>query len=488
MNHIISSVKKGLLKAGNTVTETFSEAKSSISKTVTKATRRSRSRITMQHAAGRQARRYVTRKVNQKRFTVVVAIAVVAVMVPVMVMAANGDTAQVAADDLQTAVQIADYTVNETEAQTQTASVPELTEETTEAATIEESVVVENEDTDAAEVETAAGETKEEVAPEPTPEPTPQYINLTEGVTDASVATLQQRLMELHYMSEDQPTEYFGPATLKAVQAFQRKNGLTIDGAAGPETQALIFSDSAKEYSAALGAEGDDVWEIQERLQELGYDVSVTGYFGEATEAAVKYFQRMNGLDDDGSVGNMTKDKLFSDNAEPSEQFTQDQEEKEESSGSSGGSSSGGSSSGSSNSGGSSSSGGGSSSGGSAPAADPGNVEAFIDAALAQVGKPYVLGGKGPNSFDCSGFVYYALKQSGNGIGYMTSGGWASSGYTSVSWDNLQRGDIVCVSGHVGIYLGGGQIVDASSSSGQIVVRSMGSWFADRFICGKRVL
>ena len=99
-----------------------------------------------------------------------------------------------------------------------------------------------------------------------------------------------------------------------------------------------------------------------------------------------------------------------------------------------------------------------------------------------------MLGGKGPDVFDCSGFVYYALKQSGNGIGYMTSGGWANSGYTSVSWDNLQRGDIVCVTGHVGIYLGGGQIVAASSSSGQIVVRNMGSWFQSRFICGKRVL
>ncbi|MEG1753949.1 MAG: NlpC/P60 family protein, partial [Christensenella sp.] len=64
----------------------------------------------------------------------------------------------------------------------------------------------------------------------------------------------------------------------------------------------------------------------------------------------------------------------------------------------------------------------------------------------------------------------------------------AGSGYASVSWDNMQRGDIVCVSGHVGIYLGGGSIVDASSGSGQIVVRGMGSWFRDRFICAKRPL
>ena len=144
----------------------------------------------------------------------------------------------------------------------------------------------------------------------------------------------------------------------------------------------------------------------------------------------------MNGLTDDGSVGNQTKEMLFSDNAEPAEEKKAEDKKKEEeskkensSSGNKGNSSSGNKGNGSS-SGGSSSSG--SSGGGSAPSANPGDVEAFIDAAMAQVGKPYVLGGKGPDSFDCSGFVYYALKQSGNGIGYMTSGGWASSGYTSV--------------------------------------------------------
>ena len=339
MNHIISNVKEGLSKAGNAVKGGLSRIKGSLSQTVAgPAAGRSgrKTRITMQHPVRRQTRRYAARKVNQKRFTVVVAVAVVAVMVPVMVMAANGDTAQtVAPEAAPEAVQVADYTVEEPETQAVTASAPELTETTESASALEESTVAEDKET-----ETDVVEAKTAPEPEPTPEPTPQYINLTEGVTDDSVAALQQRLMELHYMSEDQPTNYFGPATLRAVQAFQRKNGLTVDGAAGPETQALIFSDSAKEYSAAFGAEGDDVWEIQERLQELGYDVSPTGYFGEDTEKAVKYFQRMNGLDDDGSVGNMTKEVLFSDNAEPSEEFTQEEEEEEESSSGSSGSSS----------------------------------------------------------------------------------------------------------------------------------------------------
>ena len=48
-------------------------------------------------------------------------------------------------------------------------------------------------------------------------------------MNDPSVPALQQRLMDLHYMSQDQPTDYFGPATLTAVQAFQRKHGLDVD-------------------------------------------------------------------------------------------------------------------------------------------------------------------------------------------------------------------------------------------------------------------
>ncbi len=115
-------------------------------------------------------------------------------------------------------------------------------------------------------------------------------------------------------------------------------------------------------------------------------------------------------------------------------------------------------------------------------------MEAFVSAALAQEGKKYVLGGKGPDTFDCSGLVYYALNQSGNSIGYMTSGGWAKSGYATIGYNDLQRGDVICVSGHVAIYLGDGMMVDGSSSNGKVVVRQIGSWIKNNFICGKRPL
>ena len=59
---------------------------------------------------------------------------------------------------------------------------------------------------------------------------------------------MQERLMELGYMDNDEPTQLFGPATKNAVQLFQRKNSLDIDGCVGDETWNLLFSDQAQKY------------------------------------------------------------------------------------------------------------------------------------------------------------------------------------------------------------------------------------------------
>lgn len=320
--------------------------------------------------------------------------------------------------------------------------------------------------------------------PTPTPEPEPVYKVLSSGMTDEFVKVIQQRLMDLDYMGQDEPTALFGPITTQSIEYFQRKMGLPIDGVAGIETQQLLFSDSARRYTVSEGAGGPDVQSIQERLKELGYSVSADGSFGPATTKAVKYFQRMNGLADDGNVGSGTREALYSRNAVPSLEYIKAREDAQ--SGNTGGSSGGGASSGSSD-----SSGGGAST--EAPAANPGSVESFVNAALAQMGKSYVLGGKGPDVFDCSGLVFYALKASGNGISYMTSYGWADAGqYTRIgSMSELRRGDVVCVNGHVGVYLGDGQIVHASSSNGKVVIASNvfnSSYWTGKFICGRRPL
>ena len=116
-------------------------------------------------------------------------------------------------------------------------------------------------------------------------------------------------------------------------------------------------------------------------------------------------------------------------------------------------------------------------------------VDRLKDFASKFLGRRYVWGSTGPKSFDCSGFVYWCLNQAGVRQSYITSSGWRSVGkYTKITnFNNLQAGDIVVVSGHVGIVAGGGTVIDASSSNGKVVHRSLSSWWRNNFICGWRI-
>ena len=78
------------------------------------------------------------------------------------------------------------------------------------------------------------------------------------------------------------------------------------------------------------------------------------------------------------------------------------------------------------------------------------------------IGNPYVPGGTSlTQGADCSGFVWRVYKDFGYSLP-RTSYSMRSSG-TGVSYSEAQPGDVVCYAGHVGIYIGGGQIVHAST-------------------------
>jgi N-acetylmuramoyl-L-alanine amidase len=122
------------------------------------------------------------------------------------------------------------------------------------------------------------------------------------------VADVQQRLARLGFADGDEHG-IFGDRTRDAVRQFQRRRRLPADGIVGPETwRALVeagygFGDRLLWHSAVM-MRGDDVLELQQRLNQLGFDAGLEdGIFGPLTRAAVEEFQRNIGLTVDGVAG-----------------------------------------------------------------------------------------------------------------------------------------------------------------------------------------
>lgn len=114
--------------------------------------------------------------------------------------------------------------------------------------------------------------------------------------------------------------------------------------------------------------------------------------------------------------------------------------------------------------------------------------------ALRFVGYPYSYGGSSPSGFDCSGLTSYVYKQFGYNIS-RTASGQLDNGY-SVSSAELQPGDLVMFkkgssskrASHVGIYIGGGQFVHASTPKNGVIVSDLGSsYYSSGFVGARRL-
>ena len=299
------------------------------------------------------------------------------------------------------------------------------------------------------------------------------------------VKKYQNRLIALGYLSGEADGN-FGLSTQNAIRAFQSRNDQVVDGYLGPDTRNLMDSENAKPFGMRLGEQSDDVKNMQNLLVKYGYlsRDKASGYFGELTKEAVVAFQSVNGLGTDGTVGAKTLQLLQSGSAKSKPKPKTNTPSRSNSR--AGGNASGGGNSAPAGRGDAGS--GGSISSGSGGATVSGSAGALISIASSKIGSPYVWGAKGPNSFDCSGFVYWCLNQAGVGTSYMTSSGWRNPGrFKKVSMGELQAGDIVVVRGHVGIYAGGGSVIDASSSNGRVVHRSLSGWWANNFITAWRI-
>ena len=303
------------------------------------------------------------------------------------------------------------------------------------------------------------------------------------GEQSEIVKKYQNRLIALGYLSGEADGN-FGLSTQNAIRAFQSRNDQVVDGYLGPDTRSLMDSENAKPFGMRLGEQSDDVKNMQNLLVKYGYlsQDKASGYFGELTKDAVIAFQSVNGLGTDGTAGAKTLQLLQSGTAKSKPKPKA--KAKTPSRGNRGGAAGGNSAPAGRGDTGS----GGSISSGVGGATVSGSAGSLISIASSKIGSPYVWGAKGPNSFDCSGFVYWCLNQAGVGTSYMTSSGWRNPGrFKKVSMGELQAGDIVVVRGHVGIYAGGGSVIDASSSNGRVVHRSLSGWWANNFITAWRI-
>ena len=159
-------------------------------------------------------------------------------------------------------------------------------------------------------------------APDPTPVPGPDDVSptlLKKGDKGEAVVLLQQKLIALGYLTGTADGAY-GDATVAAVKAFQSANGLKADGQAGQKTLDALNSASAPARPDATstptsvlknGDKGDAVQSLQQSLITLGYLTGkADGSFGDATEAALRAFQKASGLKQDGEAGAKTLEAL----------------------------------------------------------------------------------------------------------------------------------------------------------------------------------
>ena len=110
--------------------------------------------------------------------------------------------------------------------------------------------------------------------------------------------------------------------------------------------------------------------------------------------------------------------------------------------------------------------------------------QAIVREAFKHLGKPYVWGAKGPNTFDCSGLTYYVyMKATGHYIGGWT--GEQQYAGTQIPVSQAQPGDLVFwgpssgVTHHVGIYIGNGQFIHAPQPGDKVRVTSISDFTPD---------
>ena len=197
------------------------------------------------------------------------------------------------------------------------------------------------------------------------------------------------------------------------------------------------------------GARGEDVLRVQYLLQQYGYyDGDLDGVFGSATLRSVAYFQDDCGLKADGVVGAQTWAAL--------EIFNP----------------------------------------GAVIRTNRGSDVNRLGYSIVEFGKdflgtPYSWAGMSPRGFDCSGFTTYVFGEFGIGLSHSSEAQFKQG----VAVSELQAGDLVFYAtysrgpSHVGIYMGDGNFIHASSGAGYVTITPMSTaYYSARYLGARRVI
>jgi cell wall-associated NlpC family hydrolase len=322
-----------------------------------------------------------------------------------------------------------------------------------------------------------------------------------------AVKEIQKKLTDVGYYHFDKDGVY-GSKTKEAVVAYQKDNGLIIDGIIGEQTYEHLAGvsltvkhevEADNNLNSAVFAANEDILEVpsptimsvvkkvekndinnvdllqngdrgqavkdlQSLLKNKGYfNHSTDGDFGPITEAAVRNYQIQNRLTVDGIAGQKTIVHLRTATAAPAvsrsapppttttkKENTKVKTEKNNE---------------------------------TVPSSD------LITYAKSFIGTPYVWGGTTPSGFDCSGFLMYVYKNQGINIPRTVSDIWSVGN----SVDSLQVGDLVFFEtykkgpSHAGIYLGNQQFLHAGSSSGVTISDMTINYWSTRYLGAKRI-
>ncbi|SMC67365.1 C40 family peptidase [Sporomusa malonica] len=214
-------------------------------------------------------------------------------------------------------------------------------------------------------------------------------------------------------------------------------------------SNSLAFASGEDMPVLKQGEKSEAVYALQTELKKHGfYQYGIDGNFGFYTKSAVSEFQKAVGIEDDGIVGPGTWQALrsYSGNTELSRSKS-----------------------------------------------DRRIGQQIAGFAQSYLGVPYVWGGSGAGGFDCSGFIHYVYERYGIALPRVADEQYDAG--RRIPLADIEPGDLVFYStyapgpSHVGIYVGNGQFVHASSGAGEVTLTAMSkAYYQARFLGAFRVV